>query len=186
MSAVFTKVQRRFLEELGRRRVPYLVVGMTAAVLQGVRVVTRDVDLWFERLDDPRIAEAARAVGAIWVSGTFGMRPPMLGGVLGERFDVVTNVDGADSFATERARAVKIEVAGLELPVMPLARVLATKRASARPKDLAQIPAIEETIAVMEDVGETRGIRTRSPKKKSAKRKKPSGAKKRAALAKVR
>ena len=84
----FTDVERRFLQELEARGVRYLVIGMTAAVLQGARGVTEDVDLWFERLDDAGIAEAARAVGGLWVSGSFGMRPPMLGGALGDRFDV--------------------------------------------------------------------------------------------------
>lgn len=128
----FTDVERRFLEELERRNVRYLVVGMTAAVLQGARGVT----------------EAARSVGAIYVSGTFGMRPPMLGGALGDRFDVVTNVDGAEDFAAERSRAVMIIVSGVSLPVMPLARVAASKRASGRAKDLAQLPALEEALAV--------------------------------------
>jgi hypothetical protein len=124
---------------------------MTAAVLQGARGVTEDIDLWFERLDDPHIAEAARSVGGLWVSGSFGMRPPMLGGALGDRFDVVTHVDGADTFAIERARAVFVVVDGQMLPLMPLARVLASKRASKRAKDLAQIPALEEALAVLDD-----------------------------------
>lgn len=149
-SDAFTEVERRFLAELEHRGVRYLVVGMTAAVLQGARGVTEDIDLWFERLDDPRIAEAARSVGGLFVSGTFGMRPPMLGGALGDRFDVVTNVDGADDFAAERSRAVLIVVSGVELPVMPLARVIVSKKASGRSKDLAQLPALEEALAVLE------------------------------------
>jgi hypothetical protein len=72
--------ERAFLEALNRLGVHYLVVGMSAALLQGARGVTEDVDLWFERTDDPRIGEAARAAGGFWISGSFGMRPPGLGG----------------------------------------------------------------------------------------------------------
>lgn len=148
-----TDEERSFLLELEARGVRFLVIGMTAAVLQGARGVTEDIDLWFERLDDPRIGEAARAAGGFYVSGSFGMRPPALGGALGERFDVVTHVHGADSFEAERGRAIALELEGVVLPIMPLARVLASKRASGRPKDLAQIPALEEAIAVLEDDG---------------------------------
>jgi hypothetical protein len=142
--------ERRFLLALEERGVRFLVIGMTAAVLQGARGVTEDIDLWFERSDDPRIAEAARAAGGFYVSGSFGMRPPALGGALGDRFDVVTHVHGADAFEVERGRAVAIDVEGVVLPVMPLARILASKRASGRPKDLAQIPALEEALAAAE------------------------------------
>ena len=55
--------ERRFLEELRSRKVRFLLVGMSAALLQGARGATEDLDLWFERLDDPAIAEAARAAG---------------------------------------------------------------------------------------------------------------------------
>jgi hypothetical protein len=147
----FTDEERRFLLALDTRGVRYLVIGMTSAVLQGARGVTEDIDLWFERPDDPRIAEAAHDAGGFYVSGSFGMRPPALGGALGERFDVVTHVDGAESFERERGRAVCIDVEGVVLPLMPLARVLASKRASGRPKDQAQIPALEEALAVLED-----------------------------------
>jgi hypothetical protein len=146
-----TDVERRFLSELDRLGVRYIVIGMTAAVLQGARGATEDIDLWFERLDDPRISDAARTVGGIWVSGTFGTRPPMLGGALGDRFDVVTHVDGADDFATEHARVVHVIVSGISLPLMPLSRVLVSKRASGRSKDQAQIPALEEALIVSGD-----------------------------------
>jgi hypothetical protein len=72
-----------------------LIIGMSAALLQGARGVTEDVDLWFERMDDPRIAEAAKSAGGFWISGAFGMRPPGLGGAgLDDRFDVVLTASG--------------------------------------------------------------------------------------------
>lgn len=150
---VLTDGERRFLLELERRGVRFLVIGMTSAVLQGARGATEDIDLWFERLDDTRIGEAARAAGGFYVSGSFGMRPPAFGGALGDRFDVVTHVHGADAFDVELARAVDIDLEGVVLHLMPLARVLASKRASGRPKDLAQIPALEEALAAIEKDG---------------------------------
>ena len=144
--------ERAFLAALERLGVRYLIIGMSAALLQGARGVTEDVDLWFERLDEPRIGEAARQANGFWISGTFGMRPPGLGGLgLEDRFDVVLTANGLGDFATEYAGARTILVDGLELRVLPLARILVSKRAANRPKDQAQIPALEAALAVERD-----------------------------------
>jgi predicted nucleotidyltransferase len=144
--------ERALLEALNALGVRYLVVGMSAALLQGARGVTDDVDLWFERTDDPRIGEAARAAGGFWISGAFGMRPPGLGGLgLEDRFDVVLTANGLDSFAEEYARAKEVVVDGLALRVLPLDRIVVSKRAAGRPKDQAQLPALEAALAVERD-----------------------------------
>ena len=143
--------ERLFLEELGRRGVRYLVIGMASAILQGARGATEDIDLWFERTDDPRIAEAARAAGGLFVSGSFGMAPPQLGGGLGDRFVVVVRVTGADAFSVEFDRAREVHLGELRLRLMPLDRILASKRAAGRAKDLAQIPALEEALVALDE-----------------------------------
>ncbi len=66
-----TDAERRLLDELNHRGVQYLVVGMSAALLQGARGMTEDIDLWFERLDDERIGEAVRSAGGVWISWQF-------------------------------------------------------------------------------------------------------------------
>jgi predicted nucleotidyltransferase len=147
--SALNEAERKFLDGLNARGVRFLVVGMSAALLQGARGATDDIDLWFERLDDPGIQEAARAAGGFWVSGSFGMRPPALGGEqLSQRFDVVTHVHGVDSFDVEAADAVAVELEGVPLKLLPLHRILASKRATGRPKDLAQLHALEEALAV--------------------------------------
>lgn len=134
-----------FLRELDRRGVRFLVVGMSAAILQGVPGTTQDVDLWFESLGDDRIGEAARAAGGFWATR---MSPPMLGGVLGERFDVVTKMDGLEDFRSEYARSKPQWVSGQPLHILPLERIAVSKRASGRPKDALALRLIEETLAV--------------------------------------
>jgi hypothetical protein len=146
--APLTEVELRFLRELHARGVCFVLIGMGAAVLQGATAVTQDLDLWFEDLVDPRIAEAARAVGGIFVSGSFGMMPPTLGGALGDRFDVVTHAHGLGSFAEEFPGTLASELQGVPLRLLPLERILASKRAAKRPKDLAQLPVLEVAIAV--------------------------------------
>jgi predicted nucleotidyltransferase len=139
--------ERKFLLALNSRGVRFLVVGMSGALIQGARGATEDIDLWFERTDHPGIGEAAREVGGVWISGMFGMRPPALGGdVLGDRFDVVLLAQGLRSFHEEYAESIAIDVEGVPLRILPLPRILTSKRAAGRPKDLAQIPALEEAI----------------------------------------
>lgn len=144
--------ERKLLEELNRLDVRYLVVGMSAALLQGARGMTEDIDLWFERTDDPRIGRAVDAAGGVWISGNFGMMPPTIGGAeLEDRFDVITHCDGLEDFNAELGSAVDIEVDGLILKVLPLERIIASKRAANREKDRIALPALETALAVIRD-----------------------------------
>ncbi len=146
-----TDAERRFLLALERHGVRFMMVGMSAALLQGARGATEDIDLWFADPGDPGIVKAAAEVGAIYLSGSFGMRPPgVSGGALGDRIDVVTHMHGLDRFDEEASRAsLIVHLDGIDLPVLKLERILASKRAAGRPKDLAQIPALETALAVL-------------------------------------
>lgn len=154
--SAFTPGERAVLVALQRHGVRYMIVGLGAAVLQGANTATRDIDLWFEDIADTRIGEAIREAGAIWVSGSFGQRPPQIGGdSVGDRLDVVTHMHGLGSYADELANSVDVEIDGLRLPVLGLERVIASKRASGRPKDLASLPALEEALAALRAQGTT-------------------------------
>jgi hypothetical protein len=147
--SALTDVERRFLVELAARDVEYMIVGLAAAALQGANTTTLDVDLWFDKTSDPRIAEAARVAGGQWISG-FGMMPPQLGGAL-ERFDLVNFMHGLEGFTLEFARAKNVTVQGVPVRLLPLDRIIASKRAANRLKDQAVIPALEEALAAIED-----------------------------------
>jgi hypothetical protein len=140
-----TPAERALFAALLGRGVPYLVIGMGAAVLEGAPIATQDIDIWFERSDDERIPLAAIDAGSFWISG-FGMQPPAFGGKGLERIDVVLTAHGLDAFTIEYARARELEVDGIKLRVLPLERVIASKRATKRPKDIAQMPALEATL----------------------------------------
>jgi hypothetical protein len=125
-----------------------MLVGLSAAVLQGANSGTRDIEVWFEDTSDVRIGEAIREAHGIWISGSFGMRPPQIGGdAVGDRLDVVTHMHGLGTFAQELPGAVSVEVDGIPLRALGLARIIASKRAAGRTKDLAAIPALEEALA---------------------------------------
>lgn len=153
--SILTAAEKRLLAELDARGVRYLVVGMSAALLQGARGSTEDIDLWFEDVTDSRVAEAVRAAGGIWVSGSFGLGPPRIGGdALSERFDVVVHMSGLGAFAEEYAQhAERIDVEGMTLPVLALRRILASKQAAGRPKDLLAARLIEDALVLI-DAGE--------------------------------
>jgi predicted nucleotidyltransferase len=143
--------ERDFLRALNELGVRYMIVGVTAASMQGARVATEDIDLWFEDVSDRRIDEAARRVGGIWFPGHFGMQPPALGGQLGDRFDVVLTLSGLRDFATEYAQSKSLDIDAIAVKVLPLARIIESKRTANRPKDRAALPALEAAMAVLDE-----------------------------------
>jgi predicted nucleotidyltransferase len=150
--SAFTEGERAVLEALNRHGVRYMLVGLSAAVLQGANTATRDVDLWFEDASDERIGLAVREAGGIWVSGSFGMRPPQIGGdSVGDRLDVVTHMHGLGSFDEEFSNTKSVSVDGIPLRVLSLRRIIASKQAAGRKRDLAAIPALEEALVASEE-----------------------------------
>jgi predicted nucleotidyltransferase len=148
--SAFTDGERAVFEALNRLGIRYMLVGLSAAVLQGANTGTRDIDLWFEDTSDVRIGNAIGQAGGIWVSGTFGMRPPQIGGdAVGDRLDVVVHMHGLGRFADEFEHTIEVEVDGVPLRVLRLERILVSKRVAGRKKDLAVIPALEEALAAM-------------------------------------
>ena len=153
-SEALNEAERAFLGALNASEVRYLIVGMSAALLQGVRGATEDIDLWFADLGDSRIAESARAAGGFLVTRS---QPPLLGGAFGDRFDIVTHMSGLPSFDREYADARLVHLEGLVLRLLPLERILCSKRTANRPKDALAIARIEQTLRVLAaiDAGES-------------------------------
>ena len=54
----FSESELALLRVLLKRKVRFMVVGLSAATLQGAPVVTQDVDLWFENLGEPKSEQA--------------------------------------------------------------------------------------------------------------------------------
>lgn len=153
----------RFLRALLRRRVRFMVVGLSAAALQGAPVVTQDVDLWFEDLNDPRIREALREVGAAYVPPSI-LNPPMFAGGGVELFDIVLTMHGLGTFSEEWRNCVDVSVGRHKLKVLRVDRILTSKRAVNRAKDRLVIPVLEDSIA-------SQAAARRRPKKSPTKRK---------------
>jgi hypothetical protein len=143
---ILTPAERALLEALNALSVRYLIVGMGAALLEGAPGTTQDLDLWFGSLDAERLREAARRAGGLYTPG-FGLQPPAIGGEGLDRLDLVLTAPGLESFEVEFARAHEYELDGVPVKVLPLERVIVSKRAAKRLKDAAQIPMLEAALS---------------------------------------
>ncbi len=143
---VLTPAERALLQALDALGVRFLVVGMGAAVIEGAPGTTQDLDLWFGRIDEAQLREAAQRAGGFYTAG-LGTQAPAVGGTGLDRLDIVLTAHGLDSFDEEYARAHEYDLDGTRVKVLPLERVVVSKRAARRPKDLAQIPLLEAALA---------------------------------------
>ena len=146
MVEFFTRAERELLQALDALGVRYLLVGMAAALVEGASGTTQDLDLWFGSIDAVKLSEAARRAGGFYTSG-IGLQQPTLGGEGLDRVDVVSHAAGLRPFDEEYANAHERELDGLSVRVLPLERVIASKRAANRAKDAAQIPHLEAALA---------------------------------------
>jgi hypothetical protein len=115
---------------------------MNAALLQGVPVTTLDADLWIN-LPERRyvkVLDICQKLGGTILART----------VVALTDDTIVNffyrIDGLGDFASELPHAVQLDWLGLKVPVLPLASIIRSKRAVARPKDIAHLPLLEQTL----------------------------------------
>ncbi len=140
---------RDMLSTFNAEGVEYLLVGAYALAAHGVPRATGDIDLWVR----PAPANARRvwrAFGAIWapVSDLRVEELTTLGlifqiGIAPRRIDVLTAIDGV-AFDEAWADRLEILVEGLHVPVISRHHLIRNKRASGRPKDLADLALLDE------------------------------------------
>ena len=116
---------------------------MNAAILQGVPATTLDTDIWVDvpEREYMRLINFSIGLGATMVRQT----------VVSLTDDSLVNfcyrIGGAASFATEYARAALVKWNGIEIKVLPLARIIRSKEAAGRDKDLAVLPLLRDIAA---------------------------------------
>jgi hypothetical protein len=142
----FTKAETVFFRELCRSGMPFLVVGMSSAALQGADLGTQDVDVWFESIADERIIKAARAAGGSFV---WRMDPPIIEGKGLDRIDVVFRCAGLMDFCVEYKDGIDLKVGDFVLKLLPLDRVIASKIAAGRPKDKMVLEALKAALKTL-------------------------------------
>jgi hypothetical protein len=121
-------------------KIQFLVVGMSAAILQNAPGVTQDIDLWFAQGQIDQLSEACRNVGATYY---WRDNPPEIAGPGIDQIDVVWHCHGLNSFEEEYNQAIDIKIAPDKiLKVLPLDRIIASKKAVGRPKDKSALPML--------------------------------------------
>jgi hypothetical protein len=122
---------------LQAEKIPFLIIGMSAAILQGAPGSTLDYDIWINLPPRQyiRVINVAHKLGA----ESFSNQAVALNGL---SVDFVYEPHGLKSFRTELRNAVWLDWQGVRIPVLPLERIIAAKEFIGRDKDLAQLPVL--------------------------------------------
>lgn len=141
---------RDVLAELLAARARFLVVGAHAVAVHGIPRATGDLDVWIDA--------GSENIARVWIALVrFGAPMEALGvttsdlakpgtivqlGVPPRRIDIITSVTGLE-FEDAWTGRVTHRVNDLDVPFIGRAELLRNKRATGRPKDLADIDALE-------------------------------------------
>ena len=115
---------------------------MTPAVYQGVMINTIDTDIWV----DLPTRQYIRLWNLIKTQGGSALSPTLYVLEDGKIVNFLFEVTGLRSFAAEYRHALTFKMEGSNVQVLPLARVLKSKKTIMRDKDIAHIPHIERAL----------------------------------------
>ena len=140
---------RDMIECLLNNGVDFMLVGGYAVALHGWPRTTFDIDFWI--MANPENAKSVMRAITAFGAPLMGLteadfhRPRMVFqiGVEPQRIDIISAVDGLD-YADASLRAVTMNVDGLEIKVVSLDDLIVNKRASGRPKDIADAVMLEK------------------------------------------
>jgi hypothetical protein len=131
-----------FLKALREEQIDCILIGMMAAVEQGAPLTTLDYDLWVNLSERHYV----RLLGIVQRLGGTVMARTVYELADGIQVNAIFHPDGLRSFAAEARQCRRARLDGQVIKVLPLARVIASKRASDREKDLAVLPVLERTL----------------------------------------
>ncbi|MEM1156955.1 MAG: hypothetical protein AAF571_12140 [Verrucomicrobiota bacterium] len=132
----------RLIDALRAEKIRFILVGMSAALLQGVPGSTLDTDIWIglPSRQYMKLHAIVKGLGGSMASKTAGfLKDDTL-------INFVFKVDGLQRFPTELKRCRRFKLTGRMVNVLPLKRILKSKETIRRPKDLTHIALIKETI----------------------------------------
>ena len=144
----FTPAQAEELASaFAAEEVDYLFIGKSGAILLGYPDTTQDVDIFLPKSQKnaDRVLRALRKLG-------FELDPTLVVSILtGSEIvlmksgpfalDLIHSPDGIESFEAARSRRV---IEGGRFPVASLGDIIASKRATGREKDIADIRRLEQ------------------------------------------
>jgi len=136
---------------LQTERIKFMLVGMSAANLQGVLATTVDVDVWIGLAprEYMRVINLCRKLKAT-------VHSPNKVFLRDETpVDFVYELGGLQSFNRELLRAKKLPFHGLKVPVLPLERICKSKELVARDKDKLHILLIRQVLKLKKSAERT-------------------------------
>ena len=129
----------RLIQSLGEEKIRFQLVGMSAAILQGVIVTTLDVDMW---VDLPE-RQYVRLMNLVVKQGGTALAPTLYALADGRLVNFLFTVHGVRDFVAEYKNAVDAKIEGETIKVLPLERILKSKKTVLRDKDRTHILLIE-------------------------------------------
>lgn len=150
-----------FLKALEEQEIRCILIGMMAAVHQGAPFTTIDYDFWVDLPERQyvRILAIIRRLGGTIMAATFFELSD------GLQVNVVYKPTGLRTFNTEYANSPLSNFEGCPLRVLPLERIIASKKAAGREKDLAALPVLQRTLRLARQKSRKEGAdRRRKPR----------------------
>lgn len=147
-----------FLKALREASIRCILIGSMAAIRQGAPLMTIDYDFWVclpEREYVRLLAVVKKQGGAILARTLYELRD-------GTQVNAIFKPDGLRSFDKEFAGCRIGRVAGQAMRVLPLARVIASKEAARREKDLAVLPILRRTLRLARRLAAPKRAKLRS------------------------
>src|SRR5947208_414691 len=131
-----------FLKALREEKIDCILIGAMAAIEQGAPLATIDYDFWVRlpiRQYVRLLTIVKRQSGAILSGTLYELRD-------GKQVNAIFEPEGLKPFNVEARRCKLTRIEGESVRVLPLDRVIASKRAAARDKDIAVLPILERTL----------------------------------------
>jgi hypothetical protein len=132
----------RLMGALQKEKIRFQVIGMSAAIVQGVPGGTNDVDLWIDL--SPR--EYMRAINVAVANGAEMIRNTVVALPDQTLVNFVYEVTGLGSFKSEFSKSKKMTFRGVPVHVLPLESIRKSKLAIQRPKDLVHVQQIDDCL----------------------------------------
>lgn len=131
-----------FLKALRAEGIDCILIGAMAAIRQGAPLMTVDYDFWV-RLPERQYVRLLTIVHRL--GGTIRART-LYELSDGTQVNAVFAPDGLRTFAAEWKGSSEGKLEGVPIRILPLRRVIASKRAAGRDKDLAVMPVLLRTL----------------------------------------
>jgi hypothetical protein len=137
-----------------------ILVGSAGAAIQGAPVTTQDFDILIR--DTPLNRNKLDAVAARLGAARPRKISPLASALtlLGAEIPIDVILDqmaGSLKFEAVRSRSVEVPLGDVVIITASLIDIIASKKAANRPKDQAQLPVLEATLRVLEEMRSKRG-----------------------------